>query len=215
MDLTSKNIILILRSLGENLILGRSFESSLFFSIKSLPEKFKEKEQLLNMINLGYDKNQIFIKLISFTRDKSLSRIWILIMKLSKLSNLETGEKILEIVENLEQNRLLEEKTNSILKAQRYKVLFLGTITSLFLGIIAGLAPLFISFIQIFRNLTFSQGTLIMIPISLYIIAESSIYFLSDIGSSKFNYKTILFSTIAYLVTFLISKGVLNLILQN
>ena len=104
-------------------------------------------------------------------------------------------------------------KRSSLIKSQNYKILFLGSATSIFLGIIAGLAPLFALFVSIFREIQISNTTLLLIPFSLYIISESSIYFLSDIGYGKFNFKTIIFSSIFYISSYLITKVILNLIM--
>jgi len=213
MALTNEEVIFLLKTIANNLILGRSIENSISLAIKNLQENTQNKENWIKLLNLGLGYKEIFVKLANHTEDKSLSRVWLLLSKLMGISSYETGEKILEIADNLETNRKLMEKRNSILKAQRYKTLFLGFATSIFLGILAGLAPLFVTFVAIFRNITISQTMLNMMPFSLYFIAISSIYFISDIGIGKINFKTIIFSTIAYVCSFFVAKGILLLVL--
>lgn len=213
MALTNDDVIFLLKAIGNNLLLGRSTENSIYLAIKNLQENKHNKENWIKLLNLGLGYKEILLKLVDNTEDKSLARVWILISKLMNISTLETGEKILEIADNLETNKKLMEKRNSTLKAQRFKTLFLGSVTSIFLGILAGLAPLFVTFVAIFRNLTINQTTLKIMPFSLYFIAISSMYFISDIGFGKINIKTFIFTTVAYVCSFFIAKGILLLIL--
>lgn len=213
MGLTADNVISLIKSIGENLKLGRSLENSLFYSIKNLPNTVNEKKELLKRINLGEPITKIFAFLGENTNDSSLARVWVLVNKIVKISSFETGEKMVEIAENLERNKILTENRNNLIKSQRYKIIFLGSITSLFLGVIAGLAPLFATFAEFFREIVVSPKTLILIPISLFMISEFSIYFLSDIGLGRFNFKHFLISSIVYICSFFITKGLLSLII--
>lgn len=213
MSLNSSEVIQLLKSIGDNLILGRSVENSLFLAIKGLPVETNDKEKWLKMINMGYKYSEVFQNIAENTFDDSLSRVWLLLSKISLISSAESGEKLIEIAENLDRNKILTENRNSILKAQKYKLLFLGSVTSLFLGVIAGLAPLFASFVALFKEISVSQITLNLIPISLYVISESSIYFISDIGFGKFNIKSFILSSIAYLCAFYLTKGLIMLLL--
>jgi len=213
MSLTNEEVIFLLKIIGNNLILGRSSENSIFLAIKNLQERNHRDKNWIKLLNLGLGTNGILEKLAEFTKDKSLARVWILLSKLMKISSVETGKKILEIADNLDSNRKLMEKRNSTLKAQRYKTLFLGALTSIFLGILAGLAPLFVTFVSIFRNITINQTTLTIMPFSLYFITISSIYFISDIGFGKIDIKTIIFTTIVYVCSFFVAKAILLLIL--
>jgi len=213
LTLSVNDVIFLIKSIGENLKLGRSLENSIFYSYKNLLNKDKEKEELLKRINLGENYSKIFSYLEKETSDKSLSRVWNLVEKIVKVSSIETGEKMIEIANNLEKNRILSENRNNLIKSQRYKIIFLGSVTSLFLGVIAALAPLFATFAELFRNLTISQSALILIPISLYTISEFSIYFLADISLNKYNYRYFIFSSLIYICSFLITKGVINIIL--
>jgi len=203
----------LLKSIGNNLILGRSLENSLFKAIKDLPREIDEKENWLKMINMGNNCKDVFQNIADKTSDISLSRVWILLTKISLISSSESGEKLIEIAENLEKNNIMTENRNSIFKAQRYKLLFLGSVTSIFLGIIAGLAPLFATFVAMFKEISIPQITLSLIPISLYVISETSVYFISDIGFGKFNLKSFILSSIAYICSFLLAKGIIFLIL--
>ncbi|MHA1154656.1 MAG: hypothetical protein ACTSQK_00990 [Candidatus Heimdallarchaeota archaeon] len=203
----------MLKSIGNNLILGRSLENSLFKAIKDLPREIDEKENWLKMINMGNNCKDVFQNIADKTSDISLSRVWILLTKISLISSSESGEKLIEIAENLEKNNIMTENRNSIFKAQRYKLLFLGSVTSIFLGIIAGLAPLFATFVAMFKEISVPQITLSLIPISLYVISETSVYFISDIGFGKFNLKSFILSSIAYICSFLLAKGIIFLIL--
>jgi len=203
----------LLKSIGNNLILGRSLENSLFKAIKDLPREIDEKENWLKMINMGNNCKDVFQNIADKTSDISLSRVWILLTKISLISSSESGEKLIEIAENLEKNNIMTENRNSIFKAQRYKLLFLGSVTSIFLGIIAGLAPLFATFVAMFKEISVPQITLSLIPISLYVISETSVYFISDIGFGKFNLKSFILSSIAYICSFLLAKGIIFLIL--
>ncbi|MHA1461470.1 MAG: hypothetical protein ACTSQ0_00120 [Candidatus Heimdallarchaeota archaeon] len=203
----------MLKSIGNNLILGRSLENSLFKAIKDLPREIDEKENWLKMINMGNNCKDVFQNIADKTSDISLSRVWILLTKISLISSSESGEKLIEIAENLEKNNIMTENRNSIFKAQRYKLLFLGSVTSIFLGIIAGLAPLFATFVAMFKEISIPQITLSLIPISLYVISETSVYFISDIGFGKFNLKSFILSSIAYICSFLLAKGIIFLIL--
>jgi hypothetical protein len=213
LTLTNDKVIFLLKAIANNLILGRSTENSIYLAIKNLHENQHSKENWIKLLNLGLGYKELLLKLVDYTEDKSLARVWILLSKLMNISSFETGKKILEIADNLETNKKLMEKRNSTLKAQRFKTLFLGSVTSIFLGILAGLAPLFVTFVAIFRNITVNQTTLNIMPFSLYFIAISSIYFISDIGFGKINFKTFIFTTIAYVCSFFIAKGILLLIL--
>ncbi|MGC9777998.1 MAG: hypothetical protein HZR80_01995 [Candidatus Heimdallarchaeota archaeon] len=214
MILSNDDVILLLKSLGNNLLLGRNVENSIYISLKNLQNKDFHKDKIIKLMNLGTGYKEIFRELALLTKDDSISRVWTLLSKTSIISSHETGEKIIEIAENLEINKKLTEKRDTLIKSQRYKILFLGSATSIFLGIIAGLAPLFATFISIFRNMEISQTALNIVPFSLYIISAFSIYFLSDIGYGKFNYKTFLFSTIVYVLSYFIAKGILILLLK-
>ena len=213
LPLSGNEVINLLKSIGNNLILGRSLENSLFKAIKELPREISEKENWLKMINLGNNCSDVFKNIADNTSDISLSRVWVLLTKISLISSYESGEKLIEIAENLEKNNILTKNRNSILKAQRYKLLFLGAVTSIFLGVIAGLAPLFATFVAMFKEISIPQSTLSLIPISLFVISESSVYFISDIGFGKFNPKTLILSSIAYICSFLLAKGIILLIL--
>jgi len=206
---TNSDVISLIRSIGNNLILDKSIERSLFDAIYNLQKYDKEKELWIKELNLGTNYRELFRKFAEFTDDISLSRIWILLTKMVHLSSQKSGEKFIEIADNLEQNHIMSEKRLSIMKAQNYKVLFLGSITSLFLGIIAGLAPLFSVFVSIFREITISNLELTLITISLYIISEFSIYFLSDISLNKFNIKSVFLSSIIYFASYFIAKYIL------
>ena len=190
-------------------MLDKSIERSLFDAISNLQNYDKEKELWIKELNLGTSYHELFRKFTEFTEDSSLSRIWILLTKMVYLSSQKSGEKFIEIADNLEKNYKMTEKRLSIMKAQNYKILFLGSVTSLFLGIIAGLAPLFAIFSSIFREITISNLELTLITISLYIISEFSIYFLSDISLKKFNIKSLFLSSLIYFVSYFIAKYIL------
>jgi len=213
MQLKSTEVIVLLKLIGNNLVLGRSIENSLYNAFHNFSSEFFNLDYYIRLINIGKSYSEIFSELASHTNDKSLARIWLLLSKITIISSFESGEKLLEMANNLEKNNKLIEKQKAIMKSQQYKILILGSMTSVFLGVIAGLAPLFITFISFFRNLSISNTTIILIPISLYLISSFSIYFISDIALGKFNYKHLLFSTIAYISSYFIAKYLLLLIL--
>jgi len=210
---TNSDVISLVRNIGNNLLLCKSIERSLYDAISNLKNHKKEKELWIKELNLGANYRELFKKLSEFTKDSSLSRIWILLAKMVYLSSQQSGEKFIEIADNLEKNHKMTEKRLSIMKAQNYKVLFLGSATSLFLGIIAGLAPLFAIFVSIFRETSTSNLELTLITISLYIISEFSIYFLSDISLTKFNMKSIILSSIIYFASYFIAKYILIIVM--
>ncbi|MBD3192060.1 MAG: hypothetical protein GF308_15545 [Candidatus Heimdallarchaeota archaeon] len=205
----TKNAIKIIRIIGNNLILGKGLEQSICLALSHLPSSEPFKEKGLKLINLGFSYPQIFKEMADFTEDKSLSRIWILLSKMSILSSYETGRKFVEIAENLEINRQKDEKRKSLVKAQRYKSIFLGSITSVFLGILASFAPLFTNFISLIRDHNVSPLTLFLIPFSLYLISLSSVYFLNKAIFNRFSFKALLLSSGTYALSFLLVKGFL------
>ncbi|HUT82197.1 MAG TPA: hypothetical protein VMZ29_13425 [Candidatus Bathyarchaeia archaeon] len=213
MELTNDQTILLLKSIGNNLMLGRSVENSIYISIIFLEINDSIKTKWIKMLNLGSSYKEIFNEIAIYSKDKSLSRVWKLLAKISDLSTLETGEKILEIANNLEKNKQLMEKRDSLLKAQKYKIVFLGSMTSIFLGIISGLAPLFATFISIFKNIEISDTTIKIIPFSLYAISIASTYFTSDIGMGKIKIKTIIFSSLAYIISYFIAKAIFTVLI--
>lgn len=213
LELTNDETILLLKSIGNNLLLGRSIENSIYISLNHLEINDKIKNRWIKKLNLGSSYKDIFDELANNTKDKSLSRVWNLLAKISGLSTLETGEKILEIADNLEKNKLLMEKRDSLLKAQKYKIVFLGSMTSIFLGIISGLAPLFATFISIFKEVEISDTTLKIIPFSLYAISLASTYFTSDIGVGKIKIKTIIFSSLAFIISYFIAKAIFTVLI--
>ena len=190
-------------------MLDKSIERSLFDAISNLQNYDKEKELWIKELNLGSNYRELFRKFSDFTEDSSLSRIWLLLAKMVYLSSQESGEKFIEIADNLEKNHKMTERRLSIMKAQNYKILFLGSVTSLFLGVIAGLAPLFAVFASVFREITISNLELTLITVSLYVISEFSIYFLSDISLKKFNIKSLFLSSFIYFASYLIAKYIL------
>jgi len=194
-------------------MLGRSVENSIYISIIFLEINDSIKTKWIKMLNLGSSYKEIFNEIAIYSKDKSLSRVWKLLAKISDLSTLETGEKILEIANNLEKNKQLMEKRDSLLKAQKYKIVFLGSMTSIFLGIISGLAPLFATFISIFKNIEISDTTIKIIPFSLYAISIASTYFTSDIGMGKIKIKTIIFSSLAYIISYFIAKAIFTVLI--
>jgi hypothetical protein len=209
MSLNSEQVIFLLRIIGNNLTLGKSIEKSLYIALNNLESEKSEINKWIRLLNLGCSSNELFDELANATKDHSLARIWALLAKISFLSSYETGEKILEIAENLDKNRLLTEKRNGLLKAQKYKILFLGSMTSIFLGIIAGLAPLFATFVSIFRSVVISDIVLTAIPFSLFAISIVSTYFISDTGLGKLNFKVLIFSSLAYTLVYFITKAIL------
>lgn len=212
MPLSSKEIISLLKSIGNNLLLGKGFECSLFSSIKTLPGKNGDKDFILRKINFGENKDVIIKELMSLTEDISLARIWSLISNFSELSTTEAGEKILSIAENLEKNTIMIANRNKLIRAQKYKIVFLGTTTSIFLGIIAALAPLFSSYISMIRNIEVSTAAIYLIPFSLFVISCVSTYFLYDIVKGEFDYRILLFSSIVYIAIFFITKLLMKFI---
>jgi hypothetical protein len=212
-SLNNEQVIYLLRIIGNNLTLGKSIEKSLYIALNNLEYEKSEVNKWIRLLNLGKSSNELFNELAKATKDHSLARIWTLLAKISFLSSFETGEKVLEIVENLEKNRLLTEKRNGLLKAQKYKIFFLGSMTSIFLGIIAGLAPLFATFVSIFRNVVISEKVLYAIPFSLFAITIVSTYFISDTGLGKFNFKVLIFSSLAYAIVYFITKAILLVIM--
>ncbi|MHA1441367.1 MAG: hypothetical protein ACTSPK_05790 [Candidatus Heimdallarchaeota archaeon] len=209
MTFTNSTVISLIRGIGNNLMLDKSIERSLFDAISNLQNYDKEKELWIKELNLGSNYRELFRKFSEFTEDSSLSRIWLLLAKMVYLSSQKSGEKFIEIADNLEKNHKMTERRLSIMKAQNYKILFLGSVTSLFLGIIAGLAPLFAIFASVFREITISNLELTLITISLYVISEFSIYFLSDISLKKFNIKSLFLSSFIYFASYLIAKYIL------
>jgi len=172
----NSTVISLIRGIGNNLMLDKSIERSLFDAISNLQDYDKEKELWIKELNLGSNYRELFRKFSEFTEDSSLSRIWLLLAKMVYFSSKESGEKFIEIADNLEKNHKMTERRLSIMKAQNYKILFLGSATSLFLGVIAGLAPLFAVFASVFREIAISNLELTLIVISLYVISEFSIY---------------------------------------
>ncbi|MHA1186721.1 MAG: hypothetical protein ACTSSK_07585 [Candidatus Heimdallarchaeota archaeon] len=209
MTFTNSTVISLIRGIGNNLMLDKSIERSLFDAISNLQNYDKEKELWIKELNLGSNYRELFRKFSEFTEDSSLSRIWLLLAKMVYLSSQKSGEKFIEIADNLEKNHKMTERRLSIMKAQNYKILFLGSVTSLFLGIIAGLAPLFAIFASVFREITISNLELTLITISLYVISEFSIYFLSDISLKKFNIKSLFLSSFIYFASYFIAKYIL------
>ncbi|MHA1760486.1 MAG: hypothetical protein ACTSXA_07680 [Candidatus Heimdallarchaeota archaeon] len=209
MTFTNSTVISLIRGIGNNLMLDKSIERSLFDAISNLQNYDKEKELWIKELNLGSNYRELFRKFSEFTGDSSLSRIWLLLAKMVYLSSQKSGEKFIEIADNLEKNHKMTERRLSIMKAQNYKILFLGSVTSLFLGIIAGLAPLFAIFASVFREITISNLELTLITISLYVISEFSIYFLSDISLKKFNIKSLFLSSFIYFASYFIAKYIL------
>jgi len=211
--INNKQVIFILKSFGNNLKNGRSIEQSLYQAILTLEGCESLKNEWIRQLNINSNVQIIFDSLSKKTQDRSLARVWFLVKNFVSISSRDAAEKILEITANLEKNMQLTEKRNSLLKAQGYKILFLGTITSVFLGIIAGLTPLFISFISIIRGISFSTLTLKLIPWSLYLIAILAAYFTTDFGPRKFTLKSFFISSLIYLLSFILSKMILLLIL--
>jgi hypothetical protein len=206
---SNSEVIILIRNIGSNILLGKSIERSLHDAIVQIQNHDTQRNNWIKELNLGSNYKVLFGKFAEYTKDESLSRIWILLSKMINLSSIQSGEKFIEIANNLEKNNKLTEKRLSIIKAQNYKVLFLGSVTSLFLGIIAGLAPLFAVFASIFREIVISNLELTLITITLYIISEFSIYFLSDISLKKFNFKSLLLSSAIYFISYFIAKYIL------
>jgi len=212
--LTIVHIINILRVLGNSLKNGRSIEQSMHLAIMNINIKSEnQKKEWLRLLNVTSNVHMVLDSFKKNTEDQSLARIWILVKHFISISSINAGDKILEIAANLEKNKQLLEKRASFLKAQRYKILFLGTITSVFLGILAGLTPLFTSFISIVRGISFSPTTIKIIPVSLYLIAISAAYFTTDFSNQNFTFKSFIISSLIFLLAFFSSKFVLFVIL--
>ncbi|RLI68663.1 MAG: hypothetical protein DRO63_02270, partial [Candidatus Gerdarchaeota archaeon] len=189
--LTIVHIINILRVLGNSLKNGRSIEQSMHLAIMNINIRSEnQKKEWLRLLNVTSNVHVVLDSFKKNTEDQPLARIWILVKHFISISSINAGDKILEIAANLEKNKQLLEKRASFLKAQRYKILFLGTITSVFLGILAGLTPLFTSFISIVRGISFSPTTIKIIPVSLYLIAISAAYFTTDFSNQNFTFKS-------------------------
>lgn len=184
-------------------------EQSISLALEHLPSSDPFKKRGLKLINLGFSYSALFKEMANITEDKALSRIWILLSKMSLLSSYETGRKFVEIAENLEINRQKNEKRKSLIKAQRYKAIFLCSITSIFLGILAGFAPLFATFISFIRGHKISSLTLILTPFSLYLISLSSVYFLNKAIFNRLSFKNLFFSSGAYVLSFFLTKAFL------
>ncbi|MHA1879768.1 MAG: hypothetical protein ACTSYG_05165 [Candidatus Heimdallarchaeota archaeon] len=212
--LTIVHIINILRVLGNSLKNGRSIEQSMHLAIMNINIRSEnQKKEWLRLLNVTSNVHVVLDSFKKNTEDQPLARIWILVKHFISISSINAGDKILEIAANLEKNKQLLEKRASFLKAQRYKILFLGTITSVFLGILAGLTPLFTSFISIVRGISFSPTTIKIIPVSLYLIAISAAYFTTDFSNQNFTFKSFIISSLIFLLAFFSSKFVLFVIL--
>ncbi|MCF2142563.1 MAG: hypothetical protein K9W42_02545 [Candidatus Heimdallarchaeota archaeon] len=212
--LTIVHIINILRVLGNSLKNGRSIEQSMHLAIMNINlSSENQKKEWLRLLNVTSNVHVVLDSFKKNTEDQSLARIWILVKHFISISSINAGDKILEIAANLEKNKQLLEKRASFLKAQRYKILFLGTITSVFLGILAGLTPLFTSFISIVRGISFSPTTIKIIPVSLYLIAISAAYFTTDFSNQNFTFKSFIISSLIFLLAFFSSKFILFVIL--
>ena len=135
MPFNNSDVISLIRNIGSNITLGKSIERSMHDAITLINDHDKMRDLWIKELNLGSNYRDLFEKFANYTEDDSLSRIWLLLAKMVNLSSKQSGEKFIEIANNLEKNSKMTEKRLSIIKAQNYKVLFLGSVTSLFLGI--------------------------------------------------------------------------------
>lgn len=210
MSLKIKEIISFLTIFSDNLKQDRSVENCLYLSIKTLPNSFENKAELLRMINFGEPIKIIFQILRENTSDENLSRIWLLLYRLTSLNAKNASVKIDSLINNLELNKNLVIKQENILKAQNYKTFFLGSITAIFFGIISSLAPYFLTFAELFRGYIFPELLHVLIPIILYCITEIEIYFLSEASMKKYSFKLFIVSSLGYFFFYFLIRGLMH-----
>lgn len=120
-----------------------SYQGSLKNSIKdSINEIYNKNESFKN----GWNKLKILIK---------SSQIHFLIDIINRMvdkSSLETGIRLISIIQQLKANRELIQERKGIIKAQQFKIKFLTFIVAAILGLIAGLTPLLIQIFTIISN---------------------------------------------------------------
>ena len=91
MTFSNSTVISLIRGIGNNLMLDKSIERSLFDAISNLQDYDKEKELWIKELNLGSNYRELFRKFSGFTEDSSLSRIWLLLAIMVYLSSQESG----------------------------------------------------------------------------------------------------------------------------
>lgn len=108
-----------------------------------------------------------------------------LIARMLKKSSVETGNRIISIIQQLKTNQELIQERESILKAQQFKIKFLSFIIAGILGVIAGLTPILL---QISKVLTAPTNTIeinfidaVPLSLSLLIMTVYSAYFLNKL----------------------------------
>jgi len=144
----------ILTYFGNQLKQGKPQEIALLEAYRSYQGPLKPSIQ--DCLKKIYLQNKSFkiswYELQKILNDSQIHFLIALIARMLDKSSIETGHRILSILQQLKANRELIREREIIIKAQQFKVKFLSFVLAAILGLLAGIAPLLIKIGNLLSN---------------------------------------------------------------
>jgi len=201
-------LLIFFTNFANKLCLNNSPEIAFLESVKIHNGKLKDK--LLSIINKIINRNyhlENIWKLLSDAMESSQSKLLInLTYKMLKKDFSESGNRLKNIIENININKKMIEKRHILLRSQQFKVLILLFILSALLGLMTNIIPIISQFFLIINtnnNININLIHYNYIEIVPMIITYSVILFMTSIIILKsVKFKNHLFISILVLILY-------------
>jgi hypothetical protein len=141
--------------------------------------------------------------------------------KFLEKDSIEAGKVLVSMVRALEENNSLIKKRNHFLRAKNLKTKVLSLGTSLVMGYIAALTPLFSmlfllrqqNFIELTNSLTFNPLNFWPAFVAFFFIGIFTAYQLTEFTDGESSWSMLILSAIIFFITFLLTHSLLKILL--
>jgi len=202
----------ILTYFGNQLKQGNPQEIALLEAYRSYKGPLKLPIQ--DCLKKIYLQNKSF-KMSWYELKKSLkdSQIHFLISLIDRMldkSSIETGNRILSILQQLKANRELIRERESIIKAQQFKVKFLSFVLAAILGLLAGIAPLLVKMGNLVSNpggsVVFNFWDTFPLSLSLLFMILYTSYFITKIVKTRHPWQFSIWAGLIFIILWYLSS---------
>ncbi|MBD3227200.1 MAG: hypothetical protein GF329_03345 [Candidatus Lokiarchaeota archaeon] len=152
-------LILFLSIFSNKLRMDNAPENALIEALSIYNGDIKEilKKSISDLIMDNYAIHQVFNNLIHNLKSNQSKIILDLTNRMLEKDSKETGDRLANIIDNINLNRKIVEKRNILLKSQQFKVLILLFVLSGLMGLMTNIIPLFNQFFQVFMGTEFTE----------------------------------------------------------
>ena len=141
--------------------------------------------------------------------------------KFLEKDSIEAGKVLISMVRTLEENNNLIKKRNHFLKAKNLKTKVLSLGTSLVMGYIAALTPLFSmlfllrqqNFIELTNSLTFNPFNFWPAFVAFFFIGIFTAYQLTEFTDEENSWSMLILSAMIFFITFLLTHSLLKILI--